>query len=116
MGAIKAPASGDSALGQLEQALADEHHALLHYDIAALITATEHKLHALQTLERNPPIEQGHYLRELAGRNRANGLLLTRRRREMDWALRYLGRSEHAAYDAKGQAQWKAISKPLAVV
>jgi len=113
---MKALLSSDEALAHLDQALMDEYQALLNHDVGELIAATEHKLLALQRLEVNPPIKQAHYFRELAQRNRTNGVLLTRRRREIDWALRYLGRSESTAYDAHGQTQWKAIAKPLAVV
>jgi len=113
---MKAPALGGSALEQLQQALADERQALIAHDAQALIIATECKLDALQKLEAHPPIEQARYLRELADRNHANGLLLARRRREIDWALRYLGRSDSNAYNANGQAQWNGITKPLAVV
>jgi len=94
---MNALASGGGALEQLQQALADEQHALIEYDAAALMAATECKLQALQWLEAHPPVEHAHYLRELAQRNNANGLLLARRRREIDWALRYLGRSENTA-------------------
>ena len=41
---------------------------------------------------------------------------LARRRREVSWALRQLGRSEaSSAYDAKGQAHLLHTRKPLAV-
>jgi len=112
---MKALVASDSALEQLDQALNDERQALLNHDVLALITATEHKLHALQRLEGHPPMEQASYMRELAERNRANGLLLIRRRHEMDWALRYLGRNENAAYTARGQEKPTA-PKPLVVV
>ena len=46
----------------------------------------------------------------------AIGVLLARRRREVSWALRQLGRSEaSSAYDAKGQAHLLHTRKPLAV-
>ena len=48
--------------------------------------------------------------------NRANGALLSRRRREVSWTLRQLGRSENAsAYDAKGQSQQLHTRRSLAV-
>ena len=44
------------------------------------------------------------------------GVLLSRRRREVNWALRQLGRSEDAAaYDAKGQSHTLNTRRPLAV-
>ena len=59
---------------------------------------------------------QNERLQELAERNRANGVLLARRRREVNWALRQLGRSEaSSAYDAKGQANTLHTRRPLAV-
>jgi len=43
-------------------------------------------------------------------------VLLSRRRREVNWALRQLGRSEDAAaYDAKGQSHTLNTRRPLAV-
>ena len=67
-------------------------------------------------LEAQPPLEQAERLRELAERNRANGALLSRRRREVSWTLRQLGRSESAsAYDAKGQSQQLHTRRSLAV-
>ena len=48
--------------------------------------------------------------------NRSNGALLARRRREVNWALRHLGRAESApAYDAQGQAQQLQPRRDLAV-
>ena len=59
---------------------------------------------------------EGEQLQELAERNRANGVLLSRRRREVNWALRQLYRTEDAsAYDAKGQSHTVSIGWPLAV-
>ena len=70
----------------------------------ALIRATGAKLEALRALEGAPPVGEGEQLQELAERNRANGVLLSRRRREVNWALRQLGRTEDAsAYDARGR-------------
>ena len=103
-------------LQQLSDALDGERQALIDHDIPALIAATGRKLEALRVLEAQPPLEQAERLRELAERNRANGVLLARRRREVNWALRQLGRSEDApAYDAKGQAQTVHARRPLAV-
>ncbi|MCW0447160.1 hypothetical protein NB696_004032 [Xanthomonas sacchari] len=55
-------------------------------------------------------------LRELADANRANGALLSRRRREVNWALRHLGRSVSASsYDANGESSTPLSQRPLAV-
>jgi flagellar biosynthesis/type III secretory pathway chaperone len=46
----------------------------------------------------------------------ANGILLARRRREVNWALRHLGRAESSgAYDAQGQTSTLSAPRPLAV-
>ncbi|MCD9087129.1 flagellar protein FlgN [Stenotrophomonas sp. SY1] len=103
-------------LQRLSEALDREQKALVEHDVAALVAATGTKLDALRELERQPPLEQAERLKELADRNQANGALLARRRREVNWALRQLGRSEDApAYDAKGQAQTLHARRPLAV-
>ncbi len=103
-------------LQQLSEALDGERQALVEHDVQALISATGLKLEALRQLEARPPLEQAERLRELAERNRANGMLLARRRREVGWALRQLGRSEtSASYDAKGQSQQLHARRPLAV-
>ena len=103
-------------LQQLSDALDGERQALIDHDIPALIAATWRKLDALRVLEAQPPLEHAERLRELAERNRANGVLLSRRRREVSWTLRQLGRSENAsAYDAKGQSQQLHTRRSLAV-
>lgn len=103
-------------LQRLSEALDDERQALVAHDVHALIRATGAKLEALRTLENALPVGQAEQVAELAERNRANGVLLARRRREVNWALRQLGRSEDApAYDAKGQAQQSRGGRPLAV-
>ena len=103
-------------LQQLATALEGERNALVHNDVTALVQATADKLAALRAMEQSPPVGQGERLRELAERNLANGRLLARRRREVNLALRQLGRSEAApSYDAKGQAQTVHARRPLAV-
>ena len=103
-------------LQQLSDALDGERQALVEHDLQALVAATSLKLEALRILEARPPLEHAERLRELAERNHANGVLLARRRREVNWALRQLGRSENApSYDAKGQAQTVHARRPLAV-
>lgn len=104
------------SLQRLSDALDDERQALIAHDVHALIRATGEKLEALRVLEVSPPLEHVSRLQELAERNVANGVLLARRRREVNWALRQLGRSESgSAYDAKGQAQLLHTRRPLAV-
>lgn len=86
------------AIDALATALDDERQALVHNDAEALLEANRAKLSALQVLEGNPPPPESHArLRELMERNRANGMLLSRRQREVRWALRHLGRSETAS-------------------
>lgn len=101
---------------RLSDALDAERLALVAHDVQALIRATSAKLDALRTLDRAPPMGESAELEVLAERNRANGVLLSRRRREVNWALRQLGRSEDApAYDSKGQSQQLTARRPLAV-
>lgn len=101
---------------RLSEALDAERQALVAHDVHALIRATGAKLDALRALDRALPVGESSLLQELAERNRANGVLLSRRRREVNWALRQLGRSEDApAYDSKGQAQQMTAGRPLAV-
>ncbi len=103
-------------LDRLEHALAGERQALIEHDVQALIQSTAAKLDALRALEADVPQDAHERLRVLAEANRANGALLTRRRREVNWALRQLGRSESApAYDAQGQSSALTASRPLAV-
>ncbi|WP_369938360.1 flagellar protein FlgN [Xanthomonas tesorieronis] len=105
-------------LQQLSDALAGERQALLDHNVEGLMQATGDKLAALRALEANVPAgaEAESLLRELADANRANGALLSRRRREVNWALRHLGRSESASsYDANGQSSTLRMSRPLAI-
>lgn len=105
-------------LRQLGDALAGERQALLEHDVERLMQATHDKLAALRVLEQQVPAgdQAESRLRELAEANRANGALLARRRREVNWALRHLGRSESApSYDAKGQSTTLHASRSLAV-
>ncbi|MFT4246788.1 MAG: hypothetical protein QM581_01960 [Pseudomonas sp.] len=103
-------------LQRLSEALACERRALLEHDVEGLMQAVQAKLEALRELEHAVPQGQQRYLRELAELNRANGALLARRRREVNWALRHLGRSESApAYDANGQSSTLQAVRPLAI-
>ncbi|SEK52006.1 hypothetical protein SAMN05428989_0267 [Pseudoxanthomonas sp. GM95] len=107
-----------SPLGALEQALQEERRALLDNDVLALLASTEAKVRALRQAEAAPPdhsaAERVNALRQL---NQANGILLARRRREVDWALRHLGRVESTGtYNAAGLAGTRAQGRSLAVV
>jgi len=113
---MTAPAATDAALDRLAAALADERRALLDHDVELLMRSTAEKLAALRELEEALPQGQAERLAELAEANRRNGALLARRRREVNWALRHLGRAESApAYDAHGQTQQLRASRDLAV-
>lgn len=111
---MKLPSS--DPLERLSDALEGERQALIGHDVQALVRATGAKLEALRALEAAIPVQHAERMQELAERNRANGVLLARRRREVNWALRQLGRSEDAsAYDASGQSQWLHARRPLAI-
>ncbi len=113
-------AAMETSLERLASALAEERRAILEHDIEALMRCTQDKLATLRELETlapaaNEPFETR--LRELSEANQANGALLARRRREVNWALRHLGRSESSgAYDAHGQTDTVQRSRPLAIV
>lgn len=108
-------------LQRLSAALQEERRAILEHDVEALVRSTQEKLDAMRTLETAAagfgfPGELQDKLAELAEFNHANGILLARRRREVNWALRHLGRSESAgAYDAQGQTSTVTKVRPLAV-
>jgi flagellar biosynthesis/type III secretory pathway chaperone len=105
------------ALADLEQALQAERQALLDHDAEALLQSTQTKLAAVRALQALPadavPAERVRALSEL---NQANHVLLTRRRREVGWALRHLGRVESAGvYDASGQSGVRPQARCLGV-
>ncbi|AOD15053.1 flagellar protein FlgN [Xanthomonas fragariae] len=103
-------------LQRLSDALAGERQALLENDIDGLMQHTQDKLSVLRALEAAMPEGEEGRLRELAEANRANGALLARRRREVNWALRHLGRTESApSYDARGQSSVVRGGRSLAV-
>jgi flagellar biosynthesis/type III secretory pathway chaperone len=104
------------ALDRLAHALAEERRALLDHDVELLVRSTHDKLAALRELESALPDGSAQRLAELAEANRSNGALLARRRREVNWALRHLGRAESAPeYDAQGQSQHLHARRNLAV-
>lgn len=111
------PAIAGDALDALEQALQEERRALLENDAEALMRSTQAKLVALRRAETLPPGQaDASRVTALSDLNRANGILLSRRRREVGWALRHLGRVESAGvYDAGGQAGMRPQSRCLGV-
>ncbi|WP_240318580.1 flagellar protein FlgN [Lysobacter sp. TY2-98] len=111
------PTQVGEALDALECALQDERQALLDNDADALLRSTQAKIAALRRAESLQP---GHAdamrVSALSELNRANGILLARRRREVTWALRHLGRVESSGvYDAGGQAGVRPQSRCLGV-
>lgn len=105
-----------STVDRLALALADEREALIGGDAEGLLRATSEKLAALHALEAGIEPALAGRIGELAELNRANGALLARRRREVNWALRCLGRAESApAYDAAGGMEQARNTRQLAV-
>jgi hypothetical protein len=93
-------------LDALEQALQAERRALLEHDVEALLKSTRDKLDALKAAERVATPDDRDRIAQLHALNRANAVLLARRRREVAWTLRYLGRCEATAtYDGSGLAR-----------
>lgn len=110
-------AAAVQCLDSLEAALHAEHQALLVPDVNALVAANERKLEVLALLQADlPAAELQPRLQALGELNRANGALLARRRRAVDWALRNLGRMESACvgYDAQGRKPIDPLARPLA--
>ena len=100
-------------LDVLEDALNAERRALLDHDVEALLLSTQAKLEALRAAERaGATADDAPRVLALSELNHANGALLARRRREVNWALRHLGRLDaDALYDANGQAGAKPHSR-----
>ena len=110
----------DATVDRLAVALDEERAALVGGDAGDLLRATRDKLAALRELEARVDASTAERLAgriaALAELNRANGALLARRRREVSWALRSLGRSESApAYDAGGGVELSHSRRRLAV-
>lgn len=104
-------------LDALEQALHAERQALLDHDVDTLLRSTQDKLAAIRQVEALPP---GHAeparVTALSEINRANSILLARRRREVTWALRHIGRVESTGvYDAGGQSGARPHARMLGV-
>lgn len=100
-------------LDALEVALNEERRALLHHDVEALLRSTQAKLEALRAAERaGAAANDAPRVLALSELNHANGALLARRRREVNWALRHLGRLDaDTTYDATGQSGAKPHSR-----
>jgi hypothetical protein len=107
----------DHPLEALEHALNAERRALLEHDVDALLVSTADKLAALRRAESVPP-DAGNVVRLSALRelNQANSVLLARRRREVSWALRHIGRVESTGvYDSTGQPGARPQARCLGV-
>jgi flagellar biosynthesis/type III secretory pathway chaperone len=107
----------DHPLEALERALDAERRALLENDVDALLASTADKLAALRRAESaQPGVVLAERLEALRERNQANGVLLSRRRREVGWALRHIGRVESTGvYDSHGQPGARPQARCLGV-
>ncbi|MBV2209567.1 MAG: flagellar protein FlgN [Thermomonas sp.] len=104
-------------LDALESALKAERQALLEHDIEGLLQSTQAKLEALAEAEQVAKASDSTRIEALYELNRANAVLLSRRRREVAWTLRHLGRTETSAtYDGTGYAGAQAQSRLLGSV
>lgn len=101
-------------------ALESERHALLQRDAEALKAACAAKNDCLRLLARvdtanfvaGPHADR---LRALADLNRANGELIARRRRDVEWTLTRLGRAVRTPdYDPSGLQSTRPGARPLA--
>lgn len=117
MSSVVEPAATVHPLEALESALNAERRALLEHDAEALMSSTAAKLAALRQAESLPPdTRHAGRLAALRDFNQANGILLARRRREVSWALRHLGRVESTGvYDATGQPGASPTARCLGV-
>lgn len=100
-------------LEALERALHEERRALLEHDVDALLVSTQAKLVALRQAEAlSVGAAESQRVIALSELNQANGALLARRRREVNWSLRHLGRLDaDSVYDASGQSGAKPKSR-----
>lgn len=101
----------------LEHALQAERQALLDHDVEALLRSTQDKIAAIRRVEVLPQGQvEATRVHALFDLNRANSILLARRRREVSWALRHIGRVESTGvYDAGGQAGARPQARMLGV-
>ncbi len=114
---MDAALAADHPLEALERALDAERRALMDNDVDALLASTAAKLEALRRAESAPPgLEAAARLEALRLQNQANSVLLSRRRREVGWALRHIGRVESTGvYDSRGQAGARHQARCLGV-
>lgn len=112
-----AAALAEHPLEALERALDAERRALLDNDVDGLLASTADKLAALRRAEAAEPGSiAADRLETLREKNHANGVLLSRRRREVGWALRHLGRVESTGvYDSRGQPGARPQARCLGV-
>ncbi len=117
MNAMAQPLPPADPLDALEGALQAERRALLEHDVGALLESTRAKLAALRQVEGQAlDAGAGARVSALSEFNRANSVLLARRRREVTWALRHLGRTEATGvYDAGGRSTARAQARCLGV-
>lgn len=109
--------AAEHPLEALERALEAERRALLDNDVDALLASTAAKLDALRRAESaQPGVEAAGRIEALRLQNQANGVLLSRRRREVSWALRHIGRIESTGvYDSHGQPGARSQARCLGV-
>ncbi|TYT26288.1 flagellar protein FlgN [Luteimonas viscosa] len=114
---MNAAVATDHPLEALERALDAERRALLENDVDALLASTADKLSALRRAESaQPGVIAAERLEALRLQNQANGVLLSRRRREVGWALRHIGRVESTGvYDSRGQPGARSQARCLGV-
>lgn len=107
----------DHPFEALERALNAERRALLEHDVDALLASTAAKLDALRRAETAAPdAATAERLTALRLLNQDNGVLLARRRREVTWALRHIGRVESTGvYDCNGQPGARPQARCLGV-
>ncbi|MBS3959502.1 MAG: flagellar protein FlgN [Xanthomonadaceae bacterium] len=105
-----------SRLDALETALRAEREALAGADPEALLRSTAAKLAALDAVGGlAPEAEDAPRIAALAAYNRENGLLLSRHRRAVAFALRQLGHTEACGYGPRGQHAQQGWQRPIAV-
>lgn len=110
--------TGGHPLDALQAALEQERQALLQQDVEHLLESTRAKLAALNEIESSGFRDTTHdRVRALSEFNRANGALLMRRRREVNWALRHLGMTEaRGTYGADGATRAKMPARHFGTV
>ena len=98
--------AAEHPLEALERALEAERRALLDNDVDALRRAES----------AQPGVIAAERLEALRQQNQDNGVLLSRRRREVGWALRHIGRVESTGvYDSRGQPGARPQARCLGV-